>query len=137
MLPKDVIYRCCIYLAYYKLWQPPARVTAPAGLDGCVQHPMQIDGIYGCHVYIITLPAVDINTFVPMVCHQRTGGILFLIIGIFCYIAGWIILFADYIKSGKMQYRRSLRRKLKDKSLPQVERDYAYLLLIGDHILIS
>lgn len=97
---------------------------------------MQIDGIYGCYLYIITLTAVDINTFIPLACHQA-GGILLLIIGVLCYIAGWVILFVDHVKSGKMHYRRSLYRKLKDKSLPQMERDYAYLLLIGGHILIS
>lgn len=79
-----------------------------------------------------------------MVCRQRTGGnllidfliTLFLIITILSDIIGWIIVFADYVKSGDMQYRRSLRHRLKDKSLLPMERDYIHLLLSEPWICI-
>lgn len=54
--------------------------------------------------------------------------ILFVAYGLF-YIASWIAIIVDYFVSGKYAYRRSLRLRLKDKSLSKMEQLYIHLLL--------
>lgn len=54
---------------------------------------------------------------------------------IFSIITGWIVIIADYLISGEYTYRRSLRQKLKNSSLSQMERDYIDLILSINPIL--
>lgn len=90
-------------------------------------------------MYIISWLVVDINTFVPMVCRQRTGGALLesifsiLILAVIALqIAGWIIVFICYMQSGIRQQKRLLRHRLRhDKSLPPMECEYIKLLVSG------
>lgn len=44
-----------------------------------------------------------------------------------CFIGGWVVIIVQYIR--ETEYRRELKRKLKDESLSKAERFHAYMIL--------